>query len=106
MIPLLQFIDVVIIDLIKWVVIISIVVSWLVAFGIINTYNDFSRTVIQFLETVTEPMLAPFRRLVPPINGIDLAPLLLILFLLFLQLVVIRGWLIPLFASGGGIRGI
>jgi len=106
MIPLLQFIDVVIIDLIKWVVIISIVVSWLVAFGIINTYNDFSRTVIQFLETVTEPMLAPFRRLVPPINGIDLAPLLLILFLLFLQLVVIRGWLIPLFASGVGIRGI
>lgn len=101
MIPLLQFIDVVIIDLIKWVVIISIVVSWLVSFGIINTYNDFANTVLQFLHTVTEPMLAPFRRFVPPINGIDLSPLLLLLFLMFLQLVVIRGWLIPLAAKTG-----
>ena len=98
MVPLLQFIDIVIIDLIKWVVIISVIVSWLVAFGIINTYNDFARTVMQFLHTVTEPLLAPFRSVVPPVNGVDLSPLLLILFLIFLQWVVIRGWLIPLFA--------
>ncbi len=98
MVPLLQFIDIVIIDLIKWVVIISVIVSWLVAFGIINTYNDFARAVMQFLQTVTEPLLAPFRSIVPPINGVDLSPLLLILFLIFLQWVVIRGWLIPLFA--------
>lgn len=99
MVPLLQFIDFVIIDLIKWVVIISVIVSWLVAFGIINTYNDFARAVLQFLNVVTEPMLRPFRRIVPPINGVDLSPLLLILFLIFLQWVVIRGWLIPLFSQ-------
>ena len=98
MVPLLQFIDIVIIDLIKWVVIISVIVSWLVAFGIINTYNDFARTVLQFLHTVTEPMLRPFRAIVPAVNGVDLSPLLLILFLIFLQWVVIRGWLIPFFA--------
>lgn len=99
MIPLLQFIDVVIIDLLKWVVIISIILSWLVAFGIINTYNAFANSVMEFLHTVTEPMLRPFRNLVPPVNGVDLAPLLLLVFFMFLQFVVIRGWLIPFFAQ-------
>ena len=97
MVPLLQFIDVVIIDLLKWVVIISVIISWLVNFGILNTYNNFTQTVMEFLHAVTEPMYRPFRSLVPPINGVDLAPLLLLLFFMFLQFVVIRGWLIPFF---------
>lgn len=97
MVPLLQFIDVVIIDLLKWVVIISVIISWLVAFGILNTYNNFTQTVMEFLHAVTEPMYRPFRSLVPPINGLDLSPLLLLLFFMFLQFVVIRGWLIPFF---------
>ena len=97
MVPLLHFIDVVIIDLLKWIVIISVILSWLVAFGIINTYNNFAQTVMQFLHAVTEPMYRPFRSLVPPLNGVDLAPLLLLLFFMFLQFVVIRGWLIPFF---------
>lgn len=101
MIPLLQFIDVVLIDLIKWVVIISVIASWLVAFGIINQYNDFARSILSFLNAITEPMLRPIRNLVPPINGVDLSPLILILFLIFLQWVVIRGWLIPFFAKAG-----
>lgn len=98
MVPLLHFIDVVLLDLLKWVVIISVIISWLVAFGIINTYNDFARSVMQFLNAVTEPMLRPFRAIIPPINGVDLSPLLLILFIIFVQWVVIRGWLIPLFS--------
>lgn len=101
MIPLLQFIDVVIIDLIKWVVIISVIASWLVAFGIINQYNDFARSVLAFLSAITEPLLRPIRSLVPPVNGIDLSPLILILLLIFIQWVVIRGWLIPFFAKAG-----
>ncbi len=101
MIPLLQFIDVVILNLIWWVVIISIIISWLVAFGIINTYNEFTRSVIQFLSAVTEPMYRPIRNYVPPVSGVDLAPLILLIFITFLQWVVIRGWLIPFFASQG-----
>ena len=101
MVPLLQFIDIVILELIKWVVIIGVIVSWLVAFGIINTYNEFTRAVMQFLSAVTEPMLRPIRRWVPPVSGVDLSPLILIIFLIFLQWVVIRGWLIPFFSSQG-----
>ncbi len=101
MIPLLQFIDVVIIDLLKWVVIISVILSWLVAFGIVDAYNNFVQSVMQFLHTVTEPMYRPFRSLIPPINGVDLAPLLLLIFFMFLQFVVIRGWLIPFFHQSG-----
>ena len=101
MVPLLQFIDVVIIDLLKWVVIISVIISWLVNFGILNTYNNFTQTVMEFLHAVTEPMYRPFRSLVPPINGVDLAPLHLLLFFMFLQFVVIRGWLIPFFHQAG-----
>ena len=101
MVPLLQFIDIVIIDLIKWVIIISVIVSWLVAFGIINTHNEFTRAIMQFLHAVTEPMLRPIRNFVPPFSGVDLSPLILIIFLIFLQWVVIRGWLIPFFASQG-----
>lgn len=101
MIPLLQFIDVVLLNLLWWVVVISAILSWLIAFGIINSYNEFTSSVMSFLHAVTEPLLRPIRNFVAPINGIDLSPLILLLIIAFLQLVVIRGWLIPFAASAG-----
>lgn len=96
MVPLLAFISDVLLNLFIWVIIISAVIGWLIIFGVINPYSEFVRTVQQFCQIVTEPFLRPIRRFVPPINGIDISPLILIIFIWFLQMVVVHGWLIPL----------
>jgi YggT family protein len=73
-----------------WVVVASVVLSWLVAFNVINTHNRFVYLVGDILHRLTEPVLAPIRRLIPTISGIDLSPLVLILVLMFLQNLVVR----------------
>lgn len=73
------------IDLYTWVVIIAVVVSWLVAFGVINTYNHFARSVVRVLEALTEPVFRQVRRVIPPIGGLDLSPLIVLILLEFLS---------------------
>lgn len=97
MIPLLLFIHYVI-DLYKWVVIAAVVFSWLISFNVINAHNPFVRSLWNALLAVTEPLLKPIRRMLPDLGGIDISPIILFLALIFLQSVVISGWLIPLFA--------
>ena len=76
------------IDLYMWVVIISAILSWLVAFSVVNTSNRFVYAVWDFLHRVTEPALRPIRRLMPNLGGVDISPVILILLLYFLQLVL------------------
>lgn len=97
MIPLLLFIHYVI-DLYKWVVIAAVVFSWLISFNVINAHNPFVRSLWNALLAVTEPLLKPIRRMLPDLGGIDISPIILFLALIFVQSVVISGWLIPLFA--------
>ena len=73
------------IDLYTWIVIIAVVVSWLVAFGVINTYNHFARSVVRALEALTEPVFRQVRRVIPPIGGLDLSPLIVLILLEFLS---------------------
>jgi len=68
-----------------WVIIIGAIMSWLVAFGVINTHNNFVRGANDFIYRVTEPLLKPIRRALPPMGGFDLSPLVLILIIMFLQ---------------------
>jgi YggT family protein len=77
-----------ILDLYWWVIIISVIFSWLVGFGVINTYNQIARTVLRVLHALTEPVFGPIRRILPPFGGLDLSPLIVLLILLFL-----RNWL-------------
>ena len=84
MAPLLELIDIVI-TFYMWVMIIYVILSWLVAFEVINTRNHFVRTVGDALYRLTEPALRPIRRIMPNLGGVDLAPAVLILLLWFIQ---------------------
>ncbi len=77
-------------------VIIQVVLSWLVAFNVVNTSNRFVYLVGDFLYRVTEPALKPVRRILPAMGGIDLSPVVLILLLYFLQILVQRD-IMPMF---------
>lgn len=71
-------------------VIVQVVLSWLVAFNVINTRNRFVYMVGDFLYRITEPALRPIRRLLPNMGGIDLSPVVLILGLYFLRVLLLR----------------
>ena len=79
-----------VIELFIWALVISAVLSWLVAFNVVNTRTRFVYMVGDFLHRITEPALRPIRRILPNLGGIDLSPLVLILLLLFLQQVLAR----------------
>ena len=100
MIPLLLFVDY-LLNLYTWVVIASVIFSWLIAFNVINPYNQFVRSIWQALNAVTEPLLRPIRRFMPDLGGIDLSPVILLLGIFFIRSVVIRGWLIDGLLAGG-----
>ena len=68
-----------------WVLIASAVMSWLVAFGVVNMRNDAVRAIWNFLYQITEPALRPIRRILPNLGGIDISPIILLLLIFFLQ---------------------
>lgn len=88
-IPLFQLIDT-LLWLYTWVLIGSVVMSWLLAFGVINTHNQLVSTIGDFLFRITEPALNPIRRLVPNFGGLDISPILLIFLIYFTRGVLAR----------------
>ena len=94
MIGALRDVLITILDLYTYVIIAAVIVSWLVAFGVINTYNQFARMVLRVLHALTEPLFAPIRRIIPPLGGLDLSPLIALLLIFFLQRWLIRGTLL------------
>lgn len=75
----------VVLDLYIWVLIASAIFSWLIAFNIINTRNTFVSTVLDVLYRITEPVLAPIRRRLPNMGGLDLSPVVVVLIIIFLK---------------------
>ena len=84
MIALLQTISM-ILTLVWWVFLIMIIMSWLISFNVINTRNQFVAGVWRALNQVTEPILRPIRRVIPPFGGMDLSPLVVFIIIFFLQ---------------------
>jgi YggT family protein len=79
---LLWLIDTVI-TLYVWLLIASAVLSWLIAFNVVNLRNPIVMQLADFLDRVTEPALRPIRRVLPNLGGIDISPIILILLLYF-----------------------
>jgi YggT family protein len=88
MIAALRILLITILDLYFYVIIAAVIASWLVGFGIINSYNPIARSILRALYSLTEPVFAPIRRIIPALGGLDLSPLIVLLLLSFL-----RNWL-------------
>ena len=83
-----------IISSLLWLIIIAIIasaiMSWLVAFNVVNPRNDFVRMLLNFLEAVTRPFLWPIQKVIPPLGGVDISPVIAILIL-----TGVRNYLLP-----------
>lgn len=97
-VALLEFIKYVL-TLYVYVIIAAAIMSWLIAFNVINPYNQFVRNLLYAFSAVTEPVLRPIRRMLPNMGGIDISPVILILGIIFIQSVLIgtcgSGFIMP-----------
>ncbi len=96
MLALFQTIDLAL-NLYTWMLIASAIFSWLYAFNVINSSNQFVDAIGRFLYNVTEPVLRPIRRIMPNLGGIDLSPIIVLLIIFFLRSFMWTS-LYPLFA--------
>ena len=89
---ILMFVNDVLISFFIWVIIAGAVMSWLLAFNVINGYNPVVRTIWNAINAITGPFLRPIRsvmsRLLPNLRGVDLSPMVLIFALLFIRYVI------------------
>ena len=79
----------VLLTVIWWIIVVQAIMSWLIAFNVINTYNDAVRTVWDALKVMTEPLYRPIRRVLPDFGALDLSPLVVLLILYILSSIVI-----------------
>ncbi|MGB6326477.1 MAG: YggT family protein [Methylocella sp.] len=78
----------VVLQLYTYVVIAAVILSWLVAFNVVNRYNDVVRSIWNFVTALTEPLLRPIRGSMPNLGGIDISPLILLLLIFLLQRII------------------
>lgn len=85
-----------ILDMIWWLVILSVIFSWLYAFNVVNSSNQFIAQVGRFLYQITEPLYRPIRSVLPNMGNLDLSPIVVLLGITFLQ-IFIRTSIAPAF---------
>ena len=76
-------------EILKWTVIVQAILSWLVAFNVVNTQNRFVREVLRVLDRLLEPLYRPIRRILPDFGGIDLSPMVVLLVILLIQKLIV-----------------
>ena len=70
------------------VIIVQAILSWLIAFNVINTYNQFVRSVTHALDRLTDPLYRPIRRFLPDLGGIDFSPLVVLIIIKVIQIII------------------
>jgi len=88
LIALLQIVQL-LLNIIWWIIVVQAILSWLIAFNVINTHSDFVRTVWTALGRMTEPMYRPIRRILPDFGALDLSPLVVLLLIYILSNIVL-----------------
>ncbi|KQY29674.1 hypothetical protein ASD38_10100 [Caulobacter sp. Root487D2Y] len=88
--------------LLWWAIIISAVLSWLVAFDIINLRNRVVYQISTVLDRVTAPVLRPFQRIIPPLGGVDISPIIVLLIITGVRAFLLPGLLRFLIGLTGG----
>lgn len=86
-----------VLEIYMWIVIVAVVMSWLIAFNVINLHNNIVRAIVRTLDALTEPVFRMVRRFVPSVGGLDLSPIVVFLGIMFLQYVIVyinRMWAI------------
>jgi YggT family protein len=87
LIALFQILDL-LLRVLTWIIIIQAILSWLVAFNVINTHSDFVRNLLHALDRITEPLYRPFRRILPDFGGIDFSPLVVLLLIYVVRILL------------------
>ena len=82
----------VVLKLYSWALIISVILSWLVAFNVVNTHSPLVSAIGRFLYRLTEPLLKPIRQFLPDLGGIDISPVVLLLLIWFIENLLITYW--------------
>ncbi|ALN71643.1 MULTISPECIES: YggT family protein [unclassified Aureimonas] len=77
-----------VLNILWWIIIVSAILSWLLAFNILDYRNNFVRTVSDTLYRLTEPLYRPIRRILPNLGGLDLSPLVVLIAIFFLQQII------------------
>ncbi|MGH6848664.1 MAG: YggT family protein [Methylocella sp.] len=78
----------VVLQLYVYVIIAAAILSWLIAFNVVNRYNDVVRSIWNLVTALTEPLLRPIRGIIPNLGGIDISPVILLLLIFFLERVI------------------
>ncbi|MES2444792.1 MAG: YggT family protein [Pseudomonadota bacterium] len=92
----------VLLNVVWWIIFVQVILSILIAFNVINTYNEFVSSLWHGLERLTEPMYRPLRRILPNAHPLDLAPMAVLVILYILRVILVPYIAEQLIAMGGG----
>lgn len=80
----------ILLNVVWWIIIVQAIMSWLIAFNVINTHNDFVRQIWGTLDRMTEPLYRPIRKILPDFGGLDLSPLVVLVGLAIIERVLLE----------------
>lgn len=75
----------ILLNVLWWIIIVQAILSWLIAFNVINTHNDMVRSIWVALDRLTQPIYRPVRRIMPDLGALDLSPMVVLLGVIILQ---------------------